>query len=92
MIRVAFDTLGCKMNQAETESLTEKFIQAGYQVVTPDDEFDLYILNTCTVTHIADRKARHLLRMAHRRNPDAVLVAAGCYAEHATSDLLQSRA
>ncbi|NLL89822.1 MAG: tRNA (N(6)-L-threonylcarbamoyladenosine(37)-C(2))-methylthiotransferase MtaB [Dehalococcoidales bacterium] len=88
-IRAAFDTLGCKLNQAEAESLSEKFVQAGYQVVAPDDEFDVYILNTCTVTHIADRKARHLLRMAHRRNPGAVLVAAGCYAEHAASDLIK---
>ena len=88
-IRAAFDTLGCKLNQAEAESLTEKFVQAGYQVVAPDDEFDVYILNTCTVTHISDRKARHLLRMAHRRNPGAVLVAAGCYAEHAASDLIK---
>ncbi len=88
-IRVAFDTLGCKLNQAETESLTEKFAQSGYRIVTSDQEFDVYILNTCTVTHIADRKGRHLLRMAHRRNPEAVLVAAGCYAEHAAKDLLK---
>ncbi len=88
-IRVAFDTLGCKLNQAETESLSEKFAQAGYRIVSPDEKFDVYILNTCTVTHIADRKARHLLRMAHRRNPDAVLAAIGCYAEHAAGDLLK---
>jgi threonylcarbamoyladenosine tRNA methylthiotransferase MtaB len=88
-IRIAFDTLGCKLNQAETESLTEKFAQSGYRIVTSDEEFDVYILNTCTVTHIADRKGRHLLRMAHRRNPEAVLVAAGCYAEHAAKDLLK---
>ncbi len=88
-IRVAFDTLGCKLNQAETEALTEKFIKSGYRIVSHNEEFDIYILNTCTVTHIADRKARHLLRMAHRRHPDAVLVAAGCYAEHAANDLLK---
>ena len=89
VIRVAFDTLGCKLNQAETEALTEKFRNAGFRIVSTDEKFDIYILNTCTVTHVADRKARHLLRMAHRRNPDAVLVAAGCYAEHAASDLLK---
>ncbi len=87
--RVAFDTLGCKLNQAETEALTEKFRNSGYRIVTSDEKFDIYILNTCTVTHIADRKARHLLRMAHRRNPEAVLVAAGCYAEQAANDLLE---
>ncbi|MDD4924471.1 MAG: tRNA (N(6)-L-threonylcarbamoyladenosine(37)-C(2))-methylthiotransferase MtaB [Dehalococcoidales bacterium] len=88
-IRVAFDTLGCKLNQAETEALMEKFRNSGYRIVNPDEKFDVYILNTCTVTHIADRKARHLLRMAHRINPEAVLVAAGCYAEHAANDLLK---
>ena len=89
IIRVAFDTLGCKLNQAETEALTEKFMKSGYRIVNTEEEFDIYILNTCTVTHIADRKARHLLRMAHRRNPNAVLVAAGCYVEHAANDLLK---
>ena len=89
IIRVAFDTLGCKLNQAETEALTEKFMKSGYRIVNTEEEFDIYILNTCTVTHIADRKARHLLRMAHRRNPEAILVAAGCYVEHAANDLLK---
>jgi threonylcarbamoyladenosine tRNA methylthiotransferase MtaB len=84
---VAFDTLGCKLNQAETETLTEKFLQSGYRIVSPGSRFDIYVLNTCTVTHIADRKARHLLRMAHRRNPEAVLVVTGCYAEHAAHEL-----
>ncbi len=87
ILRIAFDTLGCKLNQAETEALIEKFIQAGYRITGSDNEFDIYVLNTCTVTHIADRKARHLLRMAHRRNPEAVLVAIGCYAEHASKEL-----
>ena len=64
-------------------------MKSGYRIVNTEEEFDIYILNTCTVTHIADRKARHLLRMAHRRNPNAVLVAAGCYVEHAANDLLK---
>jgi threonylcarbamoyladenosine tRNA methylthiotransferase MtaB len=89
IIRVVFDTLGCKLNQAETEALTEKFMKSGYRIVNTKEQFDIYILNTCTVTHIADRKARHLLRMAHRRNPEAILVAAGCYVEHAANDLLE---
>lgn len=88
-IRVAFDTLGCKLNQAETESLARQFSEAGYILVPPSDKADLYVLNTCTVTHIADRKARHLLRMAHRRNPRALLVATGCYAERARDELSQ---
>ncbi|MBI2831160.1 MAG: tRNA (N(6)-L-threonylcarbamoyladenosine(37)-C(2))-methylthiotransferase MtaB [Chloroflexi bacterium] len=86
---VAFDTLGCKLNQAETESLARQFADAGYRLVSPSDGADIYVLNTCTVTHIADRKARHLLRMARRRNPNALLVATGCYAERAREELTQ---
>ncbi len=84
---VALQTLGCKLNQAETESLAREFVAAGYQVVTPDDAADIYVLNTCTVTHIADRKCRNLLRLAHRRNPGALIVAAGCYAERAAAEV-----
>ena len=87
--RVALDTLGCKLNQAETELLAKQFAQAGYHLVPPTDGADVYILNTCTVTHIADSKARHLLRLAHRRNPAALLVATGCYAQRAPQELSQ---
>ena len=84
---VALQTLGCKLNQAETESLARKFLEAGYQVIAPDHAADIYLLNTCTVTHIADRKSRNLLRLAYRRNPRALIVATGCYAERARDDL-----
>jgi len=85
--RVALDSLGCKLNQAETELLSKQFADAGYRLVSPADEADVYILNTCTVTHIADRKSRHWLRLAHRRNPNALLIAIGCYAERAPQEL-----
>jgi len=85
--RVKLDTLGCKLNQAETELLAGQFIGAGYRLTSSFDEADIYILNTCTVTHIADRKSRHLLRMARRRNPAVVIVAAGCYAQRARQQL-----
>ena len=88
-MRVALDSLGCKLNQAETELLAKQFTDAGYKLVSPADEADVYILNTCTVTHIADRKSRHWLRLAHRRNPDARLVATGCYAQRAPQELAQ---
>ena len=88
-IKVALDTLGCKLNQAETELLAKEFAEAGYGLVPPTDEADVYILNTCTVTHIADRKSRHLLRLAHWRNPDALLIAIGCYAQRAPQELAQ---
>ncbi len=86
-IRVAFDTLGCKLNQAETESLARELAAAGYELVSSVDEADIYILNTCTVTHIADRKCRNLLRQASRRNSHARLIAIGCYAERSPQEL-----
>jgi threonylcarbamoyladenosine tRNA methylthiotransferase MtaB len=86
-LKVAFYTLGCKLNQAETESLIEQFHQAGYQPVSPNDVADIYIANTCTVTHIADRKSRHWLRLVKRRNPGALTVATGCYAQRIPQEL-----
>jgi len=85
--RVALDSLGCKLNQAEIQALSRQFAGAGYTLVKPTDKADIYILNTCTVTHVADRKSRHLLRLARRRNPSVRLVAIGCYAERAPNDL-----
>jgi len=86
-MRVAFYTLGCKLNQAETESLANRFGKAGFQLVTPGDGADIYIANTCTVTHIADRKSRHWLRLARRRNPQALIIATGCYAQRNRQEL-----
>ncbi len=88
-MKVALDTLGCKLNQAETEVLAKQFAEAGYRLVSLADEADVYILNTCTVTHIADAKSRHWLRLAHRRNPDALVVATGCYAQRMPQELAQ---
>ncbi len=87
MPRVALDCLGCKLNQAEIELLARQLAEAGCRLVAPTDKADIYILNTCTVTHVADRKSRQRLRMAHRRNPGARLVAVGCYAERAPREL-----
>ena len=84
---IALQTLGCKLNQAETESLARQFLEAGYQIVAPDHAADIYLLNTCTVTHIADRKCRNLLRLARRRNPEALIVATGCYVERASAEV-----
>ena len=63
--RIALDSLGCKLNQAEIELLYREFIDAGYKIVTPTGKPDIYILNTCTVTHIADRKTRHSRGWGH---------------------------
>ncbi|HAZ32164.1 MAG TPA: tRNA (N(6)-L-threonylcarbamoyladenosine(37)-C(2))-methylthiotransferase MtaB [Dehalococcoidia bacterium] len=78
---VALQTVGCKLNQAESESLACKFLGAGFGIVAPDQDPDVYILNTCTVTHIADRKCRHHLRSFRRLNPRALVLAAGCYVD-----------
>jgi threonylcarbamoyladenosine tRNA methylthiotransferase MtaB len=86
-ISVALETLGCKLNQAETEKLADELSAAGCRMVSGDQTADLYILNTCTVTHIADRKSRHFIRQAHRLNPLAYVVVIGCYAERAAAEV-----
>jgi len=87
-MKVAIHTLGCKLNQAESELMAQQFAEAGYTIVSGDGA-DIYVLNTCTVTHIADRKSRHLVRLWRKRNPQALVVATGCYAERAPQELAQ---
>jgi len=87
--KVALDTVGCKLNQAETQLLARQFTRVGYRLVSAAEGADIYILNTCTVTHVADSKCRRRLKLAHRRNPDGVVVAVGCYAERARQELAQ---
>jgi threonylcarbamoyladenosine tRNA methylthiotransferase MtaB len=88
-MKIALDTLGCKLNQAETELLARQLAEAGYEVVPQVNGTDVYILNTCTVTHSADAKSRHRLRLAHHRNPGALVVATGCYAQREPEKLSQ---
>ena len=85
--KVAFVSLGCKVNQYETNAMSQEFIQAGYEVVDFNDVADIYIVNTCTVTNIADRKSRQMLRRVKEINPEAVLVACGCYAQVGKEEL-----
>ena len=84
---MCLETHGCKLNQADTQVLAREFVEAGYVLTSQDEPADVYVLNTCTVTHVADRKARQAVRAAKRRNPDATIVATGCYAERAPGDL-----
>ncbi len=84
--RIAFATLGCKTNQAEVVSLVSQ-LAWDLAVVPFDAPADIYVVNTCTVTHAADRQSRQLVRRAHRANPDAAIVVAGCAADYATEDL-----
>ena len=80
-MRVAFYTLGCKVNHYETQAMEELFRSAGHTVVSFEEEADAYIVNTCSVTQVSDKKSRQILSQAHRRNPDALIAAVGCYAE-----------
>ena len=80
-MKVAFYTLGCKVNHYETQAMEELFRSAGHTVVPFESVADAYIVNTCTVTQISDKKSRQILSQAHRRNPAAPIVAVGCYAE-----------
>ena len=84
---VAIHTHGCKLNQADSQSLARQFREAGYVVVNSSSAADIVVLNTCTVTATADSKARQYLRSARRRNPNAVVVATGCYAQRAPTEL-----
>ena len=87
--RVAIDTHGCKLNQADSSLLARQFQAAGCQIVATAAAADIYILNTCTVTATADAKARQALRAARRANPQALIVAAGCYPQRAAAELAQ---
>jgi len=80
-MRVAFYTLGCKVNHYETQAMEELFRAAGHTVVPFEDVADAYVVNTCTVTQMSDKKSRQILSQAHRRNPNAPIAAVGCYAE-----------
>lgn len=78
---VAFCTLGCKVNQYESEAVLEQFLRAGYKSVDFSEPATVYVVNTCTVTHLSDRKSRQMIRRAKQMNPDSVLIVMGCYAQ-----------
>lgn len=87
MKEVAFCTLGCKVNQYETNAMEQKFIQAGYQIKNFNEKADIYIINTCTVTNMSDKKSRQMIRKAKQLNKYAVVVAVGCYVQTAKEEL-----
>lgn len=87
--KVAFYTLGCKVNQYETESIKNQLIKKGYEEVSFEDKADIYIVNSCTVTSVADRKTRNMLRRAKKINPDGVVIVTGCYAQTNSKELLE---
>ena len=79
--KVAFYTLGCKVNQYETNAMIQQFQEHGYELVEFEEKADIYIINTCTVTNMSDKKSREMLRRAKKQNPVSTLVAVGCYAQ-----------
>ena len=85
--KVAFCTLGCKVNQYETNAMMQEFLKRDYKIVEFDEKADIYIVNTCTVTNMADRKSRQMLRRVKELNPNSILVACGCYAQVAKEEL-----
>ena len=89
---VVIQTHGCKLNQADSDSLARRFVEAGYQLVDTVRDADVYVLNTCTITATADSKARQALRAARRTNPSAIIVATGCYPQRASQELTRLEA
>ena len=81
-MKVAFHTLGCKVNHYETEAIKEAFVSRGAEIVGEEEFADVYVINTCTVTNIADRKSRQMIHKCKKLNPDACVVAAGCYVQN----------
>lgn len=89
MRKAALHNLGCKVNSYETEAMTQLLKKAGYEIVSFQDQADIYIINTCSVTNMADRKSRRMLHKAKKQNPNAVVVATGCYVQTATEKVAQ---
>lgn len=87
--KVAVATLGCKVNQYESAGITGLLSSSGYAIVPFDSKADVYIINTCTVTHKTDYQSRQLIRRAHKRNPEAIIIVTGCYAQIAPQEVSQ---
>ena len=85
--KVALHNLGCKVNAYEIEAMQQLLEEAGYEIVPFEPGADIYVINTCTVTNIADRKSRQMLHKAKKMNPEAIVVATGCYAQTDTEKL-----
>ncbi|MCB2288778.1 tRNA (N(6)-L-threonylcarbamoyladenosine(37)-C(2))-methylthiotransferase MtaB [Clostridium sp. CS001] len=86
-MKVAFATLGCRVNQYESEAMTEKFIREGYEISDFDGFSDVYVINTCTVTNMGDKKSRQMIGRARRNNENAIIAVVGCYAQIATQEV-----
>ena len=89
MKKVAFYTLGCKVNQYETEAMLEMFKDDGYEQVGSEEYADVYVINTCTVTHMSDRKSRQYIRRMKKKNPNAIIAVVGCYSQVSPEEILE---
>lgn len=88
MKKVAFYTLGCKVNQYETDAMLEMFKKDGYIQVESEEFADVYVINTCTVTHMSDRKSRQYIRRMKKKNPEAIIAVVGCYSQVSPEEIL----
>lgn len=87
MKKVAFITLGCKVNQYETNAMIQEFLRKGYEVIESNQKADIYVINTCTVTNMSDRKSRQMLRRVKELNEKSIVVACGCYVQVAKEEI-----
>ncbi len=85
--KVALHSLGCKLNFAEGDTILRNFMKAGYKIVDFKDKADVYVINTCSVTHVADKKSRNLIRQAIKHNPEAIIIVTGCYAQNNAEEI-----
>ena len=92
MRKAALHNLGCKVNAYETEAMEQLLEAAGYEIVSFEEKADVYVINICSVTNVADKKSRQMLHRAKAKNPDAVVVAAGCYVQAAADKLREDAA
>ncbi len=86
-MKVAFSTLGCRVNVYETEAMTEKFIKQGYEIVDFNEVADVYVINTCTVTNMGDKKSRQMISRGRRQNSKAIIAVVGCYSQIAPEEV-----
>ena len=86
-MKVAFITLGCRVNQYETEAMAEKFIKEGYEVVNHTEFSEVYVINTCTVTNVGDKKSRQMISKVKKLNSEAIIAVVGCYAQMASEEI-----
>ena len=92
MKKAALHNLGCKVNSYETEAMQHMLEDAGYKIVPFGEKADVYVINTCSVTNMADRKSRQMLHKAKKMNPQAIVVAAGCYVQTKEAEALEDLA